>query len=171
MDNRLYLHRYEEEQESPFEKSRRIVEEAKQAAEQAQPGQEAPPQKTETPPEESSADEILNQVYNAKTDAKKIQILEDAGIKVGEGWETWEELEAEVERVTTKQAKSESITPSATVGASGTSAPVIDENAKVLQELDDLMAGKFGQIGSPANVRRMRELQDKLNKIDPARLV
>lgn len=155
--------------ESPVEQRARVQREMQEAINQADIAEGVqPPQTDESPPEETpSADEIIGKLTRAKTEERKVEILEEHGVDASEGFDTWEDLEAEVERVTTKQIKQSSVTGQATVGVSGIAVPAVDDADSISAELNDLFAGKHGSVSTPRNQKRMQELTAKLNQIDP----
>jgi hypothetical protein len=160
---------------TPVEKMKREREAIQAQIEQAELAEgktpETPPEKTEQPPQKS-ADEIIGKLSRTKDQEKQLEILEQAGVEVGDGWETWQDMEADIEKSLTKQVKQESVTPAAVVGeSSGTPTPNIGDSESILAELNALYAGKYGSLTKLANQKRMRELQDRLNKIDPPRMV
>jgi hypothetical protein len=87
---------------------------------------------------ELDPDKIIGKVSRARSDERKIEILEEHGVDTSEGFETWEDLESAVEQVATKQAKQEGITQAATVGISGTPTGESTDRASLEAELERL---------------------------------
>ncbi len=68
-----------------------------------------------------------------------------------------------------KRAKQENIPGAAAASEGGKTVPAVDEEQDgLLGELNDFYAGKYGSLTKPENSKRMKEIAETLNKIEPA---
>lgn len=107
------------------------------------PPETSPDTPAASPQEEESTrintDEVMGKLTRAKDDEKRLKILEEAGVGIPEeGFQTWDDVSNELDRVATKQAKQEAVGPSATVGEAGAPASTGDDRVSLLAELERL---------------------------------
>lgn len=141
--------------ESPDDKFMREQAKRKEAARIADGIEPEAPEPEEQIP---SANEIIGKVSRARSDERKVEILEEAGIDTSEGFETFEDIEQAVEKVSSKAQKQAGITDQAVAGEAGKVASGGDDRSSLDAEL-----ARLNKLpNTHANMIRKREILDKM---------
>jgi hypothetical protein len=86
-----------------------------------------------------NVDELLGKISRTQDSQEVQDILEDIGISPDKQFKDWLELSSEVEKAATRKAKQQTVTPAATIGATGKAITTGDTREDLTKQLEDLM--------------------------------